>query len=299
MSIHEKKLRGVLRKNEPLARYTSWHVGGPAQQTYRPADLSDLVEFLQTLPPDEPLTWLGLGSNVLIRDQGILGTVIITQNRLNKLELNNGFIRAEAGVTCAKMAKYCTKLGYADAAFFAGVPGTMGGALAMNAGAFGGETWRHVVAVETINHQGEIKTRKLEDFKVSYRHVIRPTDEWIVAGHFAFSVSDAVEAEQAIRELLHKRSASQPIGTFSCGSVFRNPPGDYAARLIEACGLKGTRQGNAFVSEKHANFIINDGHATATDIETLIYKVQSTVEQTHGIKLIPEVHILGIKNELT
>jgi UDP-N-acetylmuramate dehydrogenase len=287
-------MRGVLRKNESLARYTSWRVGGKARQTYRPADLADLVEFLSTISTDENLVWIGLGSNVLIRDGGINGTVILTQGRLNKLEQSNEkIIRAEAGVTCAKMAKYCVKMGFPAGAFFAGVPGTIGGALAMNAGAFGGETWPYVIAVETVDRRGEIKRRLPQDFKIGYREVVRPKDEWFLAGHFVFPPGDMVQAAQDIRELLRKRTNSQPIGEFSCGSVFRNPPGDFAARLIEASGLKGLRQGNAWVSEKHANFIINGGKATATDIENLINLVQQQVEEKQGVHLTPEVHILG------
>lgn len=288
-----KSLRGELRQQENLARYTSWRVGGNARQTYRPADLEDLKVFLNTLPENETLIWLGLGSNVLIRDGGILGTVIITQGKLNKIEhLAPNLIRVEAGVTCAKMAKYCVKLGFLDSAFFAGVPGTMGGALAMNAGAFGGETWRHVVKVETLNNKGQLIIRTPEEFEVKYREVKRPEKEWFVAGHFEFSKSDG-ENSSTIQDLLHKRNDTQPIGQFSCGSVFRNPPGDYAARLIESAGLKGFRQGNAWVSDKHANFIINGGKATANDIEKLILYVQQQVEKIHGIRLIPEVHIIG------
>lgn len=293
-------LRGILRLDEPLARYTSWHVGGKAKQSYRPADLADLILFLAWMTnkkdtlAQENLVWLGLGSNVLIRDGGIPGTVIITQNRLNNMgQTNEGTIRAEAGVPCAKLAKYCAKSGYTAGAFFSGVPGTVGGALAMNAGAFGGETWTYVVAVETINRKGEIKIRPSKDFQVGYRHVKRPEDEWFVAGHFVFPSGSSETAQQAIRALLRKRSATQPIGEFSCGSVFRNPPNDHAARLIEACGLKGLRQGGAKVSEKHANFIVNDADATAKDIETLIGVVQQRVEETQGVKLITEVHILG------
>lgn len=292
----QSSLRGILRQNESLARYTSWHVGGKARQTYRPADLDDLLQFLKFLPEDEHVVWLGLGSNVLIRDGGIAGTVILTQGRLNKLELlNESAIRVEAGVTCAKMAKYCAKEGFAAGAFFSGVPGTMGGALAMNAGAFGGETWRHVVAVETVDRVGEIRIRKPQEFKVAYREVVRPADEWFVAGHFSFAKEDSEQAAEAIRQLLRKRAATQPIGEFSCGSVFRNPAGDHAARLIETSGLKGFRQGDAWVSEKHANFIINGGKATAADIETLIQLVQERIEKLHGVKLITEVHIIGEK----
>lgn len=291
-------LRGELRHDEPLARHTSWHVGGRAQRYYRPADLKDLLAFLPTLSPQENLVWLGLGSNVLIRDGGIRGTVIATQGCLNQIEqLEKSVVRAEAGIPCAKMAKYCAVLGFVDAAFFAGVPGTIGGALAMNAGAFGGETWRYVVAVETVNRSGELRIRTPQEFQISYRQVIKPDHEWFVAGHFSFAASDSVQAKQAIRELLQKRAASQPMGEFSCGSVFRNPTGDFAARLIEATGLKGLRQGGAWISEKHANFIINGGEASATDIEILIEIIQQRVAQQHGVQLIPEVRFLGEKKD--
>ena len=294
-------LHGILKQNEPLARHTSWRVGGVARQTYRPTDIEDLAVFLASLAHDEKLLWLGLGSNVLIRDGGFDGTVIITQGRLAKLDpvimapevIQSPIIRAEAGVPCAKMAKYCARLGYTKAAFFAGVPGTVGGALAMNAGAFGGETWKYVVATETIDHRGQLHIRKPEEFQIAYRNVVRPDNEWFVAGHFAFPTGNADEAAQAIRDLLRQRTTSQPIGEFSCGSVFRNPTGDHAARLIEASGLKGLRQGGAWVSEKHANFIINGGEATAADIEDLIQMVQEKVEKLQGVRLIPEVHILG------
>src|SRR3990167_10260987 len=155
-----KQLRGKLYFNHSLARYTSWRVGGRAECFYRPADLLDLQHFLAQLPDHEPITWLGLGSNVLIRDGGIAGTVILTLHGLNQIGLvEPHIIRAEAGVTCAKLAKFCVKAGFENGAFFAGIPGTVGGALAMNAGAFGGETWQQVQQVETINRQGKITQR--------------------------------------------------------------------------------------------------------------------------------------------
>lgn len=289
-------LHGQLHKNEPLANYTSWHVGGAARHLYKPANLADLAVFLSTLPEDEPLIWLGLGSNVLIRDGGIDGTVILTLGALSKLELlTPNIVRAEAGVTCAKMAKFCAKEQFSQGAFFAGIPGTIGGALAMNAGAFGGETWPHVIAVETMNRKGHIRKRLPSDFQVGYREVKYPPGEWFVAGHFRFSAGEAEQTQEAIKALLKKRSETQPIGTFSCGSVFRNPPGDYAARLIEACGLKGKRIGGACVSTKHANFIINSDHATAEDLEQLIQLVQNTVQQQTGVTLITECHFIGKK----
>lgn len=286
--------QGELLLNEVLAPYTSWHVGGPAKQLYKPADLADLARFLKSLSADEHLTWIGLGSNLLIRDGGINGTVIYTQGKLKELKLlSDGTVYAEAGVTCAKLAKFCAKEAFTDAAFFAGIPGTVGGALAMNAGAFGGETWPHVVAVDIINKRGEIQRRTPDEFKIAYREVNRSQDEWFVAGYFKFNKGDLAASQQAIKELLHTRNEKQPIGEFSCGSVFRNPPNNYAAKLIEACGLKGHKIGGAWVSTKHANFIINGGEAKAADIETLIQFVQQQVADKFQIKLIPECHIIG------
>lgn len=289
-------LRGELKFNHPLAPYTSWGVGGPAERFYWPADLNDLHDFLKQLPPDEKLSWIGLGSNLLIRDGGIKGTVILTLNRLNKLEALDEFsFRVEAGVTCAKVSKYCVKQGFEEAAFFAGIPGTVGGALVMNAGAFGGETWPHVIAVETIDHQGNLHLRDAKEFHYAYRHLEGLNQEFFVAGHFRFKPGNPEIAQKNLKELLQKRNQSQPIGVRSCGSVFRNPPGDYAARLIEAAGLKGVVIGDAEVSTKHANFIINRGKATATDIEALIELVQGKVQAIHGIRLIPECVMVGIE----
>jgi UDP-N-acetylmuramate dehydrogenase len=287
-------INGTLLQQELLTPLNTWHVGGPAKQTYRPTDLGDLCAFLKTLPSDEKIIWLGLGSNVLIRDAGIDGTVILTHDGLNELACDNTIIRAQAGVTCAKLAKFCAKQGLSGGCFFAGIPGTVGGALAMNAGAFGGETWTFVKAVETVNRQGQITLRPASDFKVAYRHVELAEDEWFVAAHFEFTKTDDVEAEQEkIRALLKERREKQPIGVLSCGSVFRNPPGGFAAVLIEQCGLKGLQYGDAIVSEKHANFIINIKNAKAADIEALILHVQKVVHEKTGIELIPEVKIYG------
>lgn len=289
-------LRGQLFINEPLSDYTSWHVGGIAKQLYKPADVNDLVNFLKQLPAQELVIWLGLGSNVLIRDGGIDGVVIYTQGCLKELTLLNvSTVRAEAGVTCAKLAKFCARQGLAQGAFFAGIPGTVGGALAMNAGAFGGETWRQVVAVETMDRFGITRIRGREAFGIAYREVKKPEEEWFIAGHFYFPPGDENESNRAIRDLLRQRAQTQPVGEFNCGSVFRNPPGDHAARLIEFCGLKGKKIGGAWVSTKHANFIINGGDATAADIEQLIQWVRQTVEQKTGVVLIPECHIIGEK----
>ncbi len=288
------QLRGKLHKNALLSQYTSWRVGGPADYVFIPADLDDLSYFLRHLSESTPLTWLGLGSNTLIRDGGVDGVVIITQGALNKLEEKEPLhVRVEAGVASAQLARFTARLGASGLEFMAGIPGTVGGALAMNAGCFGGETWRFVTQVETINRKGEIKLRTTEDFKVDYRHVVRPQDEWFVAGHFQLKPGEKEKALNDIRQLLDKRSQSQPTGTANCGSVFRNPAGDYAGRLIEQCGLKGKQLGGAHVSTKHANFIINEANATSTDIENLITEVRNAVERETGIKLIAEVCIIG------
>ncbi|MEZ5542493.1 MAG: UDP-N-acetylmuramate dehydrogenase [Pseudomonadota bacterium] len=286
--------RGELRFDEPMDRHVSWRAGGKARRCYQPADLDDLCQFLRQLDPAEPLLWLGLGSNLLVRDGGFPGTVLLLFGALTGLEwLDTRLLRAEAGVSCAKVARTAGRAGLTGVEFLAGIPGTMGGALAMNAGAFGGETWTHVAAVETVDRQGELRTRTPADFHVTYRSVSGPDGEWFVAAHLALEPGDATQAQLRIRELLERRSASQPVQQYSCGSVFRNPPGDYAARLIEACGLKGRRVGGAQVSEKHANFILNTGHASATDIETLLLQVQDTVEREQGVRLEAEVRIVG------
>jgi UDP-N-acetylmuramate dehydrogenase len=289
-------LRGTLRENEPMARHTSWRVGGPAQHFFQPADMDDLAVFLRQLPETEPVTWLGLGSNLLVRDGGLRGVVIAVSGLLNRLEQTGPHtVRAEAGVACAKVARYSARLALSGAEFLAGVPGTMGGALAMNAGAFGGETWQVVREVETIDRQGAIRKRTPQDFKIGYRHVALKVrgQEWFVAAELQLQTGERETAEARIKELLEKRNQTQPTNQPSAGSVFRNPPGDHAARLIETCGLKGMCIGGACVSAKHANFIINTGNASASDIETLIIKVADIVEQQQGVRLIPEVRIVG------
>lgn len=288
------ELRGQLLKGERLANYTSWRTGGAADYIYIPADLSDLAIFLQQLPSTIPITWLGLGSNTLVRDGGLGGVTIITQGALNKLEqVDAQHVRAEAGISSAQLARFAARAGAAGLEFLAGIPGTVGGALAMNAGCFGGETWRFVEKVETIDRQGVIRIRPASEFKISYRHVVRPENEWFVAGHFYFQLGDKEKALNDIRILLEKRNQSQPTGTANCGSVFRNPPGDYAGRLIEQCGLKGKQFGGAHVSDKHANFIINANDATSADIEKLINQVADHVEKETGVRLMTEVCIIG------
>lgn len=291
----QQQLRGELRLDEPMSRHTSWRVGGPADRFYRPADLADAMDFLRSLPAHEPVTWCGLGSNLLVRDGGVRGTVISTPNRLGQLELiDEHTVRAEAGVPCAKVAKFCARAGLIGAEFLAGIPGTMGGALAMNAGAYGGETWERVSSVQTLDRSGRLHERTAEEFEIGYRHVRGPADEYFVSATLTLDPGgDPAQLSNRIRELLAQRGESQPTNQPSCGSVFRNPPGDHAARLIEQAGLKGFSIGGAQVSEKHANFIINTGDALAADIEALIAHLRAAIGERYGIDLMPEVRVVG------
>lgn len=290
-SFHD--LQGELRINEPLAKYTSWRVGGIAQRLYRPLNVQDLAVFLSQLPIAEPVLWLGLGSNLLVRDGGFAGTVISTAGTLQNLEVRDRSIYSEVGVYCGKLAKQAARSGLSGAAFLAGIPGTLGGALAMNAGAHESDTWSLVSEVTTVDRQGVLRQRTPEDFKVSYRHVEVPAGEWFVSAILALTEGDAEIESAQIKTLLKRRNISQPTNQPCAGSVFRNPENDFAGRLIESSGLKSLSVGGAHVSNKHANFIVNDGSATAADIESLILLVQQKIEMAHGVKLQPEVHIVG------
>jgi UDP-N-acetylmuramate dehydrogenase len=289
-------LRGEWREGEPMARHTSWGVGGPAERFFRPADLADLQNFLRQTPPDEPLFWLGLGSNLLIRDGGIHGTVIVLSQAFKGINLlAEGQVRAEAGVTCARLARFCADASLGGAAFFAGIPGSVGGALAMNAGCYGTATWAQLTHAETIDRQGTVRVRQPAEFQPGYRQVHLPPEEWFIAAVWQLTPADSASERVKIRTLLQQRALSQPLTQRSCGSVFRNPSETlHAGRLIEAAGLKGYRRGDAQVSEKHANFIINRGHARAADIEALILHVQAVVEQHQGVRLLPEVRVTGV-----
>jgi UDP-N-acetylmuramate dehydrogenase len=282
----------VLR-NEPMTKHTSWHVGGPADLFFTPHDAAELSAFLAQLDVATPVMWIGLGSNLLVRDGGIRGAVIDTHGVFDELvRKGDNEVWCGAGVACAKLAKQCIKWGLGPAEFFGGIPGTLGGALAMNAGAFGGETWHHVVKVATLDRNGARHERMRDEYTIGYRHVAGPTNEWFLGAQLRFEQRPGVSNDD-IRVLLARRKATQPIGEWSCGSVFTNPPGDHAARLIDSAGLKGARSGGARVSEMHANFIVNDGTASAADIEVLIHHVQQVVQDKHGVRLQTEVRIVG------
>ncbi len=287
-------MKGKLLLNEKLIKYTSWRVGGCAERLYIPFDKQDLCEFIAALPHEEPVFWMGLGSNLLVRDGGIAGTVINTKGRLKEMRLlEDRNVYVEAGVPCAHVARYCAEQGLIGAEFLAGIPGTMGGALKMNAGAFGGETWGIVKQVEMINASGLVSSRYPVDFNVSYRSVQSENQEWFLSCQLQLQSGDTATSQKKIKSLLEHRANTQPTNQPSCGSVFKNPEGDYAARLIEKAGLKGYAIGGASVSEKHANFIVNTDNASAADIEDLIYLVQKQVKEQLGVELQTEVCMVG------
>jgi UDP-N-acetylmuramate dehydrogenase len=308
------QLRGTLRSNVPMSQHTSWRAGGYAERVYQPADLADLIVFLRTLPADEQVVAVGLGSNLLVRDGGLRGTVLLLHAALTEMRIEaDGLIYAQAGVSGAKLARFAAKHNLRGAEFFAGIPGTLGGMLAMNAGCYGSETWNVVANAQTIMRSGKLLEREPDDYEIGYRHVVlRKKDtylehdnaripnslpfhqeEFFVGARLRLPAGDGEAARREIKALLSKRIASQPLNMPNAGSVFRNPPNDYAARLIEQCGLKSLQIGGARVSEQHANFIVNVGGATAADIENLIHEVQASVQQKTGICLHPEVRIIG------
>jgi UDP-N-acetylmuramate dehydrogenase len=282
-----------------MSGHVSWRAGGPVARAYFPADLDDLAAFFAGTRFDEPLLVVGLGSNLLVRDGGFDGTAVFTQGALDGLRREaDGSIYCEAGVGSPKLARFALGEGLVGGEFLAGIPGTVGGALAMNAGCHGGETWNCVERVLMLNRRGERIVRSREDFQVGYRHVglKKETDEMFAAAWLRFAPGDAEAARQRMREYLDKRAATQPLQLPNAGSVFRNPPDDHAARLIEAAGLKGLAEGGARVSEKHANFIVNpDGRATAAEIETLIGRVQASVLEKFAVELQREVRIVGVR----
>ncbi|MBN9132494.1 MAG: UDP-N-acetylmuramate dehydrogenase [Nitrosospira multiformis] len=320
LSLDYASVRGELRHNQPMKNYTSWRAGGSAERIFLPVDLDDFATFLRGLPWNEPVYVVGLGSNLLVRDGGVRGSIVVLHARLNDLRLEQSdagemLIYAGAGVACAKVARFAALQGLGGAEFLAGIPGTVGGALAMNAGCYGVETWEIVSSVQTMDRSGELRRRLPGNYEIAYRHVALKTEgsvggqkaggtedvpddslagEWFSGAWFALPRDDAASVRQKIKELLARRIQSQPLNLPNAGSVFRNPENDKAARLIESCGLKGFCIGGAMVSPQHANFIVNTGGATASDIEAVIAAVRETVKKQTSVELKQEVRIIGI-----
>ena len=293
-------LQGQMRLAEPMAKHVSWRAGGVAKVFYQPASVPDLCMFLRSRPADEPILFVGLGSNLLVRDGGFDGSVVFTHHALTGIRQEGGSqlrptFHVAAGVPAPHLARHVAKHGGAGAEWMCGVPGTIGGALAMNAGCYGGETWNHVIAAETVDRNGNVRLRTPSEYDVGYRHVAlkQPAEEWFLSGVFVFERGEEAPAMKRMKKLLSQRVASQPLNQPNAGSVFRNPRGDFAARLIESCALKGVNIGGAQVSPKHANFIVNTGGASAQDIESLVDLVQTTVRLRTGVDLVREVRIVG------
>ena len=302
-------LNGQFLYNEPMKKHVSWRAGGAAKRVYIPADLEDLSWLVRSVPLREDIHMVGLGSNLLVRDGGVSGVVILLHGVLSNIAIegrthglppaptdtDTGLIYAQAGVAAPKLARFAANHDLVGGEFWAGIPGTVGGALAMNAGCYGGETWDKVVQVLTLNRQGQLNERLSEEYVTDYRHVALKAveQEWFIGGWFRLAKGDGRASRETIKTLLGQRIKSQPLNLPNAGSVFRNPPGDHAARLIESCGLKGFRIGGAQVSEKHTNFIVNADHASATDIERLIEHVEDSVEARTNVRLIREVRIIG------
>ena len=287
---------GRVRYDEPMSTHTSWHAGGPADVFFTPRDADDVGNFLRMLPAEVPVYWVGLGSNLLVRDGGVRGVIVSTPGAFTRIERRSQTrIYVEASVPCARVARSCQNWGLSQGEFLGGIPGTLGGALAMNAGSFGDETWRHVMTVESIDRRGTRRMRQRDEFKVGYRSVEWPAgemQEWFLSAEMQFEPRTPAQTP-TVQSLLQRRRETQPTGDWSCGSVFKNPPGDHAARLIEAAGLKGYRIGDAVVSEKHANFIVNEGKAHASELEKLIAHVCATVQEIYNVTLETEVRIIG------
>ncbi len=277
----------MLTHNEAMSKHCSLRAGGLAQDFFVPETVDDLADFLKH--NQKPILMLGLGSNLLVRECGFKGVVIALKN-LNWLNIFDGIIHTGTGTSLAKISRFCESQGLHGAEFLSTIPGSVGGALAMNAGAFGAEIWQFVKSVTTINALGVVFERYKKDFEVGYRQVYGKNEgEYFIAAAFKFGQT---QKQQDIKTLLAKRRATQPIGQANCGSVFKNPKPHFAAKLIEGANLSGFCIGGACVCNKHANFIINQNNASATDIEKLILHIQQTVKAKFSIDLETEVVIV-------
>ena len=291
----QKMLKGRLREDVSLKDYNTWKIGGKAEYFYEPSDIKDLKLFLELLQ-NTPVTFLGNGSNVLIRDGGINGCVICLKNTLNNYFVKDEEYIFEAGLSCMKMAQITARENYEGLEYLCGIPGSLGGALAMNAGCYGGNIWDHVSTVSLINNDGEIIKKNKNDFIISYRNTSLEENNFFISAVFKLRKNKLKNSLEKIKEFLQDRRSKQPTGLLSCGSVFKNPKNLYAAKLIESIGLKGYKIGGACISEKHANFIISDKSTKSIDIEKLINFTQKEVFKKKEVVLETEVKFIGNKS---
>lgn len=292
-----KQFKGYIGLNEPLEKFTSFRIGGPADYLFEPADREDVVALVQYFHRSSiPFVIIGKGSNLLVSDEGVRRPVINLEAGLGQISAESDAIRAGAGVRLTKFVDFCIQHDRRGVEMLAGIPGTLGGALIMNAGAYGGEISDHLVSVDVIR-DGVVQTILKADGGFSYRRSGLQRDV-VLEGLFRMPEGNKADMMRVRREFLIKRNQSQPLNFPNSGSIFKNPAGTYAAKLIEEAGLKGTRHGGAEVSEKHANFIVNRDRATAADVLALMRIVRLKVLSKSGITLEPEVKLVGFADDV-
>lgn len=286
-------VRGTYTPAAPLAPLTTFGIGGPAEVLFTPADIQDMADFWRRRPAGVPVTLLGEGSNVLVRDGGIPGITVRIGPGCDNVKIQGHILYCEAGAGTGKVARAARNAELAGAAFLCGIPGSMGGALVMNAGCYGEELCDRLTAVDVIDDKGVLQRMAPEFFKFAYRSSTLP-ENWIFAGaEMALTASTKQDIRTCMRHINHKRGSSQPLKWPNAGSLFKNPPDNKAWELIQQAGCRGLRRGDAQVSEKHSNFFINRGHATAADMEDLAEEVRTRVFEKTGVTLVWEVRLLG------
>lgn len=288
------ELRGRLMAAQPLKELTWFRVGGPAQAFFMPDGEGDLAYFLSKLPAEIPVTVVGLGSNLIVRDKGIPGVVVRLGRGFNEIAVDGDRITAGTAVPDVKVARAAADAGLAGLAFYRGIPGSIGGALRMNAGAYGGETKDVLIEARGVDRQGRVRTFSNAEMGFTYRHSGAPEDVIFTRAVFRGTPGDPAEIAAAMDQITSSREATQPVKSRTGGSTFKNPPGHKAWQLVDAAGCRGLSRGDAQVSELHCNFLINRGTATAQDIEGLGEEVRKRVHETSGVTLDWEIKRLGV-----
>ena len=283
---------GDIQADVPLASRTTLGVGGHAAWLFRPSDALALIQAMKKIPEDTDVFPIGRGSNLLIADDGV-DALVLDLGALNVLQTDGVQVVAGAGSRMGKIAQLAANAGLSGLEFMATVPGDLGGGIAMNAGAFGQQVSDVLVSIEVLSRDGQVQNISRDDLTMQYRYTALPQGSLVLSATFALVKKDAEEVKQAMRDMRSKRSATQPLNLPNCGSVFKNPEGDFAARLIESVGLKGKQMGQANISDVHANFIVNQGGASCADVLGLIRLAKNTVKQETNIDLEPEVKLVG------
>ena len=292
-------VRGRTTENAPLAGITWFRVGGPAEVMFRPADRDDLISFIRAKPGDIPVTMLGIGSNLMVRDGGIPGVVIRLGEGFSDVTFDGAEVTAGAGAHDVHVAILCRNQGVAGLEFLSGIPGTIGGALAMNAGAYGGEMSDIVLSADALDPDGRVHELDLAALGFTYRHTAAPSDWLFLSARMQGEPGAHERIAARMREISAARKSTQPIRTRTGGSTFKNPPDAAAWELIDAAGCRGLRRGGAKVSEVHCNFLINTGDATATDLEGLGDELRERVRDHSGIELEWEIRRIGRPGDAT